>query len=52
MMSKGWHAGHVPGLSMCLVLAFLTSRIICILQLFDKQIWCAKDVTFPHPHAF
>lgn len=52
MMSKGWHAGHVPGLSMCLALAFLTSRIICILQLFNKQIWCAKNVTFPHPHAF
>lgn len=40
----------LPGLCIFLVLVSLTSRIIVIMQLFKKQIWYAKDITFPPTH--
>lgn len=52
MMSKDWHWGHLLGLYIFLVLVFLTSRIVFIMQLLDKQTWYAKDnITFPAPSA-
>lgn len=49
-MSEDWHWEHLLGLYIFLVLVFLTSRIVFIMQLLTKQIWYAKDhITFPAP---
>lgn len=45
-MSEVWHWEHL-GLCIFLVQVFLTSKIMFIMQLLSKQIWYAKDITFP-----
>lgn len=46
-MSEDWHPEHLLGLYILLVLVCLTSRIVLILQLLNKQVWYAEgDTTF------